>query len=131
MPWVGWLVIALLIALWTPVLGEWVAFAVFVLTAAPIWAGSALVHWASGAPAGVIEGPIGAGPRLSGWALGAEYWSLFKWPALAWLVAIAAVFFWIAARRQAGASVRAPINLLILMIGWPICFWSAMFAWPH
>jgi hypothetical protein len=129
--WAGWLVIAILIAVWIPVAGDWVAYAVFILTTVPIAAGSALVRMASGAPAAAIEGPIGAGPRVSGWALAAEYWSLFKWPALAWLLAIAAACFWIVAGRRAGASVRAPINMLILLIGWPICFWTAMFARSH
>ena len=131
MPWAGWLVIAILIAVWIPVAGDWVAYAVFILTTVPIAAGSALVRMASGAPAAAIEGPIGAGPRVSGWALAAEYWSLFKWPGLAWLLAIAVICFWIVAGRRAGASVRAPINMLILLIGWPICFWTAMFAWSH
>jgi hypothetical protein len=131
MPWAGWLIIGILVAEWIPVVREWVVEAVFILTALPTMAGLALIRMASGVQPAAIEGPIGIGPRLSGWALAAEYWSILKWPTLIWLAAIVTLFFWIAWGRRAGRSIRGRINLLVLIVGWPICFWAGTYLSPH
>jgi hypothetical protein len=76
-----------------------------------------------------ISGPISivrtGGPALTRW----EYlWGLFGWTGVAWLATVVVLCVWIAITMRAGRGVRGLMNFLILVVGWPICFWLAMYV---
>ncbi|MGD0763277.1 MAG: hypothetical protein ABR929_08830 [Roseiarcus sp.] len=127
MPWAVWFVATLVVSMWIPIVGYWVAYFTMIFTFLATYSLPAiLAQTFSGRAsemAGVIEIVHIGGPALTDW----EYlWGLFGWTGVAWLAAVAILGAWIAIRTRAGRSVRGLMNLLILVIGWPICFWLAM-----
>jgi uncharacterized membrane protein YhaH (DUF805 family) len=130
MPWAVWVVAALLVAMEIPSVDYWVAYLFVIFTFLAVDSLPAIVHDAIfGGPRG-LNGPFvitqfvrsdGLAPR--GW----DYlWGLVGWTGVVWLATVAVLCAWIAIKLHAGQNARGLMNLLILVVGWPICFWLAM-----
>ena len=65
------------------------------------------------------------GATPTGWAY---LWGLFGWTGVAWLAAVAVLGVWIAVKLRMGQTANGLTNLLVLVAGWPVCFWLAMFV---
>jgi hypothetical protein len=57
-------------------------------------------------------------------------WRRFGWSGVVWLATIVVLAVAIAIKHGTGHSGRGLTNLLILMVGWPICFQLAKRAAP-
>jgi hypothetical protein len=57
-------------------------------------------------------------------------WRRFGWSGVVWLAAIVVLAVGIVIKHRAGHTGRGLTNLLILMVGWPICFHLAKRAAP-
>jgi hypothetical protein len=129
MPWAVWVVAALVVSMWIPVVGYWVAYFTMIFTFLATYSLPAFLAQAVSGRLSQMSGQIvivrirGSAP--TGW----EYlWGLFGWTEMAWLAAVAILAAWIAIRTRAGRGVRGLMNLLILVAGWPLCFWLAMYV---
>jgi hypothetical protein len=115
--------------MWIPVVGYWVAYFTMIFTFLATYSLPAIIgDMFSGGKNG-ISGPISivrtGGPALTRW----EYlWGLFGWTGVAWLATVVVLCVWIAITMRAGRGVRGLMNFLILVVGWPICFWLAMYV---
>ena len=129
MPWAVWVVAGLLVAMAIPRIAYWVAYFTMIFTYLATYSLPRLVASAFSPSRSEFSGPIAVSHvvRFDGTIATARecLWALFGWTGLVWLAAIVVLGAWIAMRRRAGASSRAAINLLVLIVGWPICFWFA------
>ncbi len=130
MPWAVWVVAALLVSMWIPGVGYWVAYITMIFTLLATYSLLALVGQALSGGGSELSGPIAVspivhmgGPAMSGWGY---LWWRFGWTGLVWLAAVVVLCAWIAIKLRAGRSALAPMNLLILVVGWPLCFRLAM-----
>ena len=117
MPWAVWVVAILLIAMAIPRLGASVAGYLLVFTNLVTQSLEKLV---AAALAGRMSEPAGSPPL----------WRRFGWSGVVWLATIVVLAVAIVIKRHTGHSGRGLTNLLILMIGWPICFQLAKRAAP-
>jgi hypothetical protein len=132
MPWALWFVAILLASMWIPVGGYWVAYFTVIFSFLATNSLPAMIGAFFKSGEHEINGPMVVtqfvrteGPPLRGW----DYlWGLVGWTGVAWLVAIVVLCAWIAIRMHAGQGVRGVTNLLILVFGWPMCFWLAMYV---
>jgi hypothetical protein len=129
MPWAVWLVAILVVSMWIPVVGYWVAYFIMIFTFLATYSLPAIIGDMFSGGKNEISGPIWivrtGGPVSTGW----EYlWGLFGWTGVVWLAAVAILGGWIAIRTRAGRRARGLMNLLILVVGWPLCFWLAMYV---
>jgi hypothetical protein len=130
MPWALWFVAILLASMWIPGTGYWVAYFTVIFTFLATYSLPAMIGDMFASGKHDINGPFvvtqfvrSGGPAPEGW----EYlWGLVGWIGVVWLATVAVLCAWIAIKMHAGQSVRGLTNLLILVIGWPICFWLAM-----
>ncbi len=130
MPWAAWVVATLLVSMWIPVVGFWVAYFTMIFTFLATYSLPAFIGGMFSSRKSGINGPIAVtrivrvdGPAPTGW----EYlWALFGWTGVAWLAAVAILGVWIVIEMRAGQTARGLINSLILVVGWPMCFWLAM-----
>jgi hypothetical protein len=130
MPWAAWVIAALLAAVWVPVAGEWVANAIIILTLSSIALLLASFQERSGPVAGAIMTVSinQVAPDQSALSLLAGFLGELGWPGAIWLAIVVVLGVWIARRVRARRSVRGLVNALILVAGWPICFWTAIAA---
>jgi hypothetical protein len=130
MPWAVWVVATLLVSMWIPGVGYWVAYFTMIFTFLAVYSLPALVGELFAKRTGDINGPIAItqfirsdGPAPKGW----DYlWGLVGWTGVVWLATVAVLCAWIAIRMHGGRGARGVTNLLILVIGWPLGFWLAM-----
>jgi len=130
MPWVVWVVATLLISMWTPGVGYWVAYFTVIFTFLATYSLPAMIGDMFASGKHDINGPFvvtqfvrSSGPAPGGWEY---FWGLVGWTGVVWLATVAALCAWIAIRVHWGQGVRGVTNLLIFVIGWPMCFWLAM-----
>jgi hypothetical protein len=116
--------------MWIPVVGYWVAYFTMIFTFLATYSLPAFVGQAFSGGGSQLSGPIAVshivrvgGPASTGWE---SLWWRFGWTGVVWLTAVAVLCAWIAIKMRAGHSARGVTNLLILVVGWPICFWLAM-----
>ncbi|WP_158817632.1 hypothetical protein [Methylocapsa sp. S129] len=128
MPWAAWVMAALMTAVWVPVVGEWAADAIMILTSLPIAFLSALSQGRSQ----LLPNPIISGgelePSHSPLGLFVIYLKSLGFPGGIWFAILVVLFAWITRRLRAQRSVRGLVNAFILIAGWPVCFWTAMAA---
>jgi hypothetical protein len=113
--------------MWIPGVGYWVAHFTMIFTFLATYSLPAFLGQAFSSRASDISGPIAivhiGEPAPTGW----EYlWWRFGWTGLVWVMAVAALCAWIVVKMRAGQNARGLMNLLILVVGWPICFRLAM-----
>ena len=132
MPWALWFVAILLASMWIPVGGYWVAYFTVIFSFLATNSLPAMIGAFFKSGEHEINGPMVVtqfvrteGPPPRGW----DYlWGLVGWTGVAWLVAVVVLCAWIAIRMHAGQRVRGATNLLILVVGWPMCFWLAIYV---
>jgi hypothetical protein len=130
MPWAAWVMAALLAIVWLPVVGQWAADAIIILSLLPIAFLSAL----SQGRARLMSDPIMTmavneiEPSQSPLGLFVVYLKSLGWPGGVWFTILVVLCAWITRRMRARRSVRGLVNAFILIAGWPVCFWTAMAA---
>ncbi|MGO4871271.1 MAG: hypothetical protein ACLPGW_11775 [Roseiarcus sp.] len=130
MPWAVWAVATVVVSMWIPLVGFWVAYVVVIFTLLATHTLPAMIGEMFTIGKSDINGRIAItqfvrsdGPAPRGW----DYlWGLVGWTGVVWLAAVVVLGLWIAIKLRAGQSVRGVTNLLILVVGWPVCFWLAM-----
>ena len=130
MPWALWFVAILLVSMWIPGVGYWVAYFTMIFTFLATYSLPAFIGEMFARRKDDINGPFvitqfirSDGPAPKGW----DYlWGLVGWTGVAWLATVVVLCAWIVIRMHLGQSVRGATNFVILIIGWPICFWLAM-----
>jgi hypothetical protein len=131
MLWAVWPVAVLFASLWLPVIGKRIALA-FWTTSTAVTGGlptlvAQLIH---GAPD--ISGPLEVVHRGDGRPGRFErVWELVGWLGVVWLVLTLALALLIAVQAARGASAIGLVNALVLLIGWPICYWTAFYVMSH
>ena len=130
MPWALWAVVALLVSMLVPWVGYWVAYFTMIFTFLATYSLPAIVASLWSPPVDRMQGPIAitqfvrtGGAAPTGWAY---LWGLFGWTGVVWAAATAILWVWIAIKLRMGQSAHGLVNLLILIVGWPIGFWLAM-----
>jgi hypothetical protein len=130
MPWAAWAIAALLAVVWVPVVGEWASRAIIILTLVPIGFMTTFFQH----PSELISGPVEMTVAINNVAAPGErppnmiavLWEQYGWPGVVWLVVLAVLGLWVVLRIRAQRRVRSLVNALILIAGWPGCFWAAV-----
>jgi hypothetical protein len=130
MPWAIWAVATLLAIVWVPLVGEWVARAIILLTLLPISIVTGLLQGQSDSIQGAI-GVVKVAPAHTAIEVLEGYWREFGFPISVWLAILVALSGWIVWRKRTQHRARGAVNALVLVAGWPFCFWDAMYIFTH
>jgi hypothetical protein len=126
MPWAAWVIAVLLAAVWVPAVGQWVVSAIFIFTMLPIGLLSALFRERSDSIMTISINDVA--PDQSALSRLAGFFGEWGWPAAIWFAIVVFLCVWMARRIRARRSIRGLVNALILLVGWPVCFWTAIAA---
>ena len=126
MPWAGWVIAALLAAVWVPVIGQWFVNAIVICTLLPIGLFSALFQKPSDAMMTISINDVA--PDQSALSRLAGFLGDWGWPGAIWSAIVVFLCVGIARRIRARRSFHGLANALILVGGWPVCFWTATAA---
>jgi len=126
MPWAAWVIAALLAVVWVPVIGQWFVNAIIMCTLLPISLFSALVQKPSDAMLVMSINDVARDQSASSRVAG--YLGDWGWPGAIWSAIVVVLCIGIARRIRARRSARGLANALILVGGWPVCFWTALAA---
>jgi hypothetical protein len=127
MPWAVWAVAGLLVVMAIPKVGYWIAYFTVIFTFLATYSLPRLIASLFTSTTEEMNGPIAVahvgGAPLTGQAY---LWELFGWTGVVWLATVAGLCLWIAVKFRMGWRARGLVNFLVLLVGWPACFWLAL-----